>query len=134
MVRPPPQLPIRQPLSEATIAGAQYVGSAEHKAKRWWGGLPLARVGKDGKASRPKKQKTTICPLIDESHRVRATSWVQSSLRAGQCKFYEGDKDFPKHIWYRADGSVWFGYCINSVRGQYKGWPIDEEERRAFFG
>jgi hypothetical protein len=87
----------------------------------------------NGKASRPKKQKTTICPLLGEDDRKMATEWVQRALEERKYRFYEGDKDFPKHIWYYADDQCWFGYCINSVAGQYKGWPIGEDERRAIF-
>lgn len=133
MARRPSQAPTGKALTEELIERACYVGSPEHKAKRWWGGLPEARLAKDGTASRPKKQKTTICELVGESDRKQATKWIRAALKAGQCRFYEGDKDYPKHIWYHANGVVWFGYCINSIAGQYKGWPIDEEERRAFF-
>lgn len=134
MVRPPLQLPVRPRLTAAEIERAQYVGSPEHKAVRWWGGLPGARLGEDGQARRPKKQQTTICPLIEDADREQATCWVRAALRAGQCKFLEADKDFPKHIWYFSGGQNWIGFCINSVAGHYKGWPVDEEERRAIFG
>ena len=60
MARRPKQLPPRTPLSPEQIEGASYVGSAEHKVERWWGGLPEGYVGPSGKATRPKKQQTTI--------------------------------------------------------------------------
>lgn len=64
-----------------------------------------------------------------------ATRWVQEALSAARIRFYEGDKVFPKHIWHRDEhGRLWFGFCVNSVQGQYKGWPIDEEDRVAVFG
>ena len=135
MPKKPIQLPSRTPLSAAQILQATYVGSSEHKGMRWWGGLPAAYVNDAGIASRPGKQLTTICPLTTDDDRIRATSWVQAALRASQLRFYEGDKDYPKHIWYRDNtGQLWFGFCINSVLGQYKGWPIDEDERIAIFG
>ncbi len=78
--------------------------------------------------------QTTICPLTSEADRERATGWVRAALMAGQARFYEGDKDFPKHIWYQDEtGQLWFGFCVNSVQGQYKGWPIEEDERVAIF-
>lgn len=135
MTRRPNQVPTRPLPSPAEIERARYVGSGEHKAVRWWGGLPLARVGKQGVAERTRKQKTTICPMISVAERDTATSWVKAAIQAGQYRFREGDKDFPKHIWYRdAYGQVWFGYCLNSVLGEYKGWPIDEDEHSASFG
>lgn len=135
MARKPTQIPARPPLDPAKIRIACYVGSEEHKSHRWWGGIPAAFVDEDGSASRAGKQQTTICPLTKDADRVRATVWVQAALVAGQAHFYEGDKDFPKHIWYQDQaGQIWFGFCINSVLGQYKGWPIEEDERVAIFG
>lgn len=135
MAKRPRQLPSRPALTPAAIDLAAYVGSAEHKQTRWWGGLPAAYVGSDGLAVRPKKQTTTICPLVSNADRRSATEWVREALRLGQFRYYEADQDFPNHIWYRdADGQVWFGRCINRLQGQYKGWPIDEEERLAIFG
>jgi hypothetical protein len=85
----PRQIPIRPPLSEEQINSACYVGSAEHKSKRWWGGLPHGYVNQSGEAIRPKKQQTTICPLITEAERLTATIWIQNALRAGQIKFVQ---------------------------------------------
>jgi hypothetical protein len=135
MAKRPPQLPKRLAPSEVQIERAQYVGSPEHKDQRWWGGLPKGFVGIDGIATRPNKEDTTICRLYAIKDRDKATKWVQSALKAGQYKFYEGDKDYPKKVWFRDEGGqVWFGLCVNSILGQYKGWPIDEEERREVFG
>ncbi|WP_237154704.1 hypothetical protein [Oryzibacter oryziterrae] len=135
MVKRPAQLPPRPPLTPDQIARAQYEGSPEHKIVRWWGGLPAAFAGDDGVAQRPNKQLTTICPLVGEVERAQATDWVKKALEQGQFRYFEGDKDFPKRVWYRDDaGQVWFGFCINSVLGTYKGWPIDEEERVEIFG
>jgi hypothetical protein len=135
MAKRPAQIPQRSTLDPNLIQIAAYVGSPEHKAQRWWGGLPAAYVDDDGEASRPGKQQTTICPLVTEDDRLRATEWVRAALESGQFRFYEGDKDFPRYIWYQdRGGQVWFGSCINSVQGQYKGWPIDEDERVAIFG
>ncbi len=135
MARRPRQLAPRAPLQPAQIATATYVGSAEHKRERWWGGLPQAHVGADGMATRPKKQRTTICPLVADADRQRATHWVRASLDAGQYRYLEGDKTFPGRIWYREpdSGQLWMGYCVNTVQGQYKGWPIAEDERVAVF-
>lgn len=135
MARRPQQVVTRPPPSAADIAQAQYVGGKEHKSVRWWGGLPGAYVGGSAAATRPKKQKTTICPLVAVADRDCATTWVKEAIRSGQYRFREGDKSFPKHVWYRdADGRIWFGFCTNGVLKEYQGWPIDEEERREIFG
>jgi hypothetical protein len=100
------------------------------------GWLTGAYIGPDGKAPRPRKQLTTICPLTADADRQRATEWVHAALAAGQVRHYQGDKTFPARIWYRdaATDTLWMGYCVNGTLGQYKGWPIEEEERVAVFG
>ena len=113
---------------------AVYEGSGEHKDEAWWGGLPAARQLPGGRVGRRRKQTTTICPLLSTRDRAKATRWVREAIILGQYKFVEADQRFPKKIWYRADGKIWYGFCINTQSGQYKGWPIDEEERRAVFG
>ena len=135
MAKRPIQEQRRLAVADNFIAMAEYVGSEEHKDERWWGGLPGGWSGPSRVASRPNKQNTTICKLITPCDRLRATRWVRRSLKAGQFRFLQGDKDFPKHIWYKDDnGKFWFGFCINSVAGEYKGWPVNEEECRGKFG
>lgn len=135
MVKRPAQIPKRVPLSDKQIAQASFVGSPEHKNVRWWGGLPEAHTGPNGIAKRPRKQRTTICPLFTKQERDRATGWVREALRSDQLRYFEGDKDFPKRVWYRdGTGQLWTGFCVNGVLGQYKGWPIEEEERVEVFG
>jgi hypothetical protein len=70
---------------------------------------------------------------VSEADRDRATAWIQTAIEEKQYRFLEGDQDFPKHVWYEADGRGWFGFCINSAAGHYKGWPMEEEERNAYF-
>lgn len=129
----PSQIPLRSPLLPEEIRAASYVGSPEHKANRWWGGLPGARVSADGKPRRPGKQNTTLCPLLGEDDQARATGWVRCALEAGQYRYFEGDGLYPKHIWYKADGNYWFGFAVNQTAGTYKGWPISEVEKFAAF-
>ncbi len=135
MARRPQQVRHRDPLTHEQISKACYVGSSEHKTTRWWGGLPGAYVNSDGIATRPKKQQKSICPLTTEAQRQQATHWVQAALCASQMKYREGDKVFPAHIWYcdQGTGQLWRGRCINSISGEYKGWPIDEDERIEVF-
>jgi hypothetical protein len=130
----PRQIPPRAELTEAEIRAARYVGSGEHKTKRWWGGLPGAFIGKDGLARRPGKQLTTPCLRTAEEQREEASGWVRQALAARQFRFYEGDGTYPKHLRYKdGDGQYWFGFAVNQLLGSDKGWPIDEEEKRATF-
>ena len=133
----PAQRPKRAPLSTAerrTLAArARYVGSPEHKIDAWWGGLPRARQRPGGRVGRPGKQTTTVCPLTTDRDRAEATRWLQRAIAAGQYRFTEADQDFPKRVWFMTRGRIWCGYCVNPAAGEYKGWPIDEGERRAVF-
>lgn len=110
---------------------ALYVGSPEHKNKQWWGGLPEVPCDKNGNPKRPKKQKTTICPIVTSEGRDQATAWIRTAIETKQFKFVEGDQDFPKHIWLEVEGQYWFGFCVNPTAGHYKGWPLEESEYRA---
>ena len=133
----PARRPGRDSLSVAerrALAGrARYVGSPEHKVKRWWGGLPEARQLPGGQVGRRGRQTTTVCPLTTEEDRALATTWLRGAIVAGQYRFVEADRDFPKRVWFEARGRIWCGFCVNSTAGDYKGWPIDEDERRAVF-
>jgi hypothetical protein len=109
----------------------EYIGSREHKKQRSWLGLPEPRQSK--KASPSHKDTATICHLVSEQDRKRATMWVQEAIKAQQ--FDPTDwSTFPRHIWYRDEnGQFWEGFLTNSgagssPRGQYKGWPIEERE------
>ena len=118
---------------KALAARVKYIGSPEHKESGWWDGLPKSKQLPGGRTGRPGKQTTTICPLISEEDRRKATDWVRSAIAAGQYRFFQSDKDFPKKIWYQADGKIWFGLVVNPAAGEYKGWPISEKERREIF-
>lgn len=108
---------------------ACYEGSEEHKLQRWWGGLPAARHRRDGTVQRTKKQQTTICGLVTEEERDRATTWVQKALRLGNFKHVEGRSTFPKRIYYKDDDNkCWEGRVINPQQGSYKGWPVSQRE------
>ena len=96
--------------------------------------MPKGRQLPGGKVGRPHKQRTTICPLTSKADQQQATQWVRMAIAEGRYRFFEGDKDFPKKIWHRANGQIWCGWCVNQGQGEYKGWPIDEREWREIFG
>ena len=123
----PQQIPERPRLTQVEIRAASYLGSKEHKVVKWWGGLPGVRIGKEGVAKRPKKQLTSICHLVTDEDRAKATCWVREALSREQYEYCDGDKLYPKHIWHTDEnGQRWFGFCINGVSGEYKGWPLEE--------
>ena len=106
----PQQIRPRPPLTDDQIKAASYVGSAEHKVKRWWGGLPFGWESGTGKATRPKKLHTTICRKVSSADKEEASSWVRAALEAGQFRYFEGDKTYPKHLW----GCIPLAYVIDS--------------------
>ncbi len=136
-MRRPKQTSVRQRSNTelATLAEtATYVGSLEHKDRHWWNGPGMARQLRGGRVGRPGKPTTTVCPLVREEDRDRATMWVRAAIQAGQCLFQQSDQRFPKKIWYEADGQVWMGFRVTDQLGQYKGWPITPKERDEIFG
>lgn len=139
MAKRPAQLPLRPSTLDARRALAKraiYVGSKEHKTVRWWGGTPGVRVDRrtGQPLGRPHRQKTTICPLVTApADQRRATAWIKAAIRSGRYRFVESDDAFPKHVWYRVRGQAWFGFCINSTAGTYKGWPLENDEPDAQF-
>jgi hypothetical protein len=111
-----------------------YEGSLEHKDRRSWLGTPKPRRSKD------PALMATICPLVSNKDRERATAWVQAAIRAGNFDRTDWQGGFSRHIWYRDEaGKYWYGFLTNSGAGEkpaarYKGWPISEEEWREIFG
>jgi len=126
MKRPKTQLP-EIPKNLADLAGrCKYVGSVEHKDKKSWLGLPQPR--------RRPRQTATICPLYSNEDRDRATEWVRAAIRAGNFRKADWQGGLPRHIWYRDEqGNYWRGFLTNAGAGEYKGWPITEEEWREDF-
>ena len=113
---------------ERLAQAARYVGSSEHKIGRWWGGQGKPPASGGG-LRRPRKQLTTVCPLRAPEDQTKATGWIREAIAAGRYLFIEGDKRFPKHVWHEsADGGRWIGRCLNSVSGEYKGWPAGAGE------
>jgi len=89
--------------------------------------LPGGRVG------RPGKKQTTVCPLTTAQDRNRATQWIRNAIADGKYRLDERCMDYPKNVWYEAEGQIWQGRCINRQSGEYKGWPISETERDRIF-
>lgn len=118
---------------------AVYLGSPEHKDERSWLGIPEPRKNRRGDPD-DHRQNATICPLVNDAERDRATEWVRHAIRHGQYDQTIWAGDFPRKIWYReANGSYWYGRLMQQGAGEdpqaeYKGWPIDEAEWNEDFG
>ena len=90
-----------------------------------WIAEGTATAGREGG---PPRQADDNGLSVDHAE---ATEWLRRAIVAGQYRFVEADQDFPKRAWFEARGRIWCGFCLNPAAGEYKGWPIDEDERRA---
>ena len=112
-------------------ARCEYVGSVEHKDQRSWLGLPRPR--------RRPRDVATICPLVTKQDRDTATDWVREAITAGNFDPSDLRNGFPRKIWFRDEhGRFRYGFLTNQGSGanpcgQYKGWPIEEDEWREIF-
>lgn len=129
-MKKPTQKPRREKLSEQErielASRASYLGSCEHKDRRWWGGLPCSKQLPGGRKGRRGKQQTTICQLVDDKGREFATKLVREAIMNGTYEYVETDHQFPSKIRHKDSlGRTWEGRCINTDLGTYKGWPVD---------
>lgn len=127
--RPQPEAP--EDL-EDVAERCDYVGSEEHKDQRWWQGMPWPR-------NHPR-DVATICSLVTERDRDQATEWIREAIKNGQFGRKDWRNGFPRRVWHRdRHGQYWYGMLTNqgagpNPRGQYKGWPIGEDEKVEIFG
>ena len=57
----------------------------------------------------------------------RLTEALREAVRKGQTgELWEGG--FPRYVWARLDGTVHEARLINRERGQYKGYPLTDDE------
>jgi hypothetical protein len=96
-------------------AQASYVGSQEHKSYPSFAGPPKLRS--DASRCDPKFKEADAL-----------TQWIQEAIRTGQVGTpWEGD--FPRYTWIVREGIYYEGRLVNPGLGQYKGYPLNEEER-----
>jgi hypothetical protein len=118
---------------------AVYAGSVEHKDKASWLGLPQLRRDRHSDGG-DHRQNASVCRLVGEEDKERATQWVQHAIRNGQFDPNIWAGDFPRDIWHLdADGKYWRGRLTqigagDDARGEYKGWPITRDEWLESFG
>lgn len=97
------------------LAGrVRYVGSPEHKDAPTFAGPPRPR----GDAS--------ICPRQYRDPEL-ITGWLCSAIRAGSTGA-PWDGDFPRYVWHKEDATVFEARLTNRGNGEYKGYPLNEDE------
>lgn len=92
-----------------------YVGSPEHKDMPSLAGQARPRAD----ASLCERRLTKDFGLV--------TEWLREAVRRGAVGgFWEGG--FPRYAWYKEGDVVYEARLINQARGEYKGYPLNENE------
>ena len=102
----------------ALAAKVSYVISPEHKDY-----LTAAGIGR-------LRSDATPCPRGLDFDEV--LSWLRAAFGAGNVSA-DLDGVFPKYAWARVDGRVYEARLSNSGLGQYKGYPITDDEAPRWF-
>jgi hypothetical protein len=96
-------------------ARAQYVGSPEHKDVPSFAGHPKPRAD------------AAICDRSLADSQTQITQWLRDALTRGVVGGpWEGA--FPRYVWHLEGGIVFEGRLVNRIQGQYKGYPLNEDE------
>jgi hypothetical protein len=99
---------------EAIISRVTYVGSGEHKTFPSFAGPPHPRA--DASKCDPR--------LADQD---KLTCWLQQAIREGRTGG-QWNGDFPRYIWHRSEGVPYEARLVNPELGQYKGYPLAQDE------
>ena len=98
----------------AALAGrATYVGSAEHKDAPSFAGHPRPRAD------------ASICPR--DLTQAQVEGWLRDAIRIGAVSANFEDS-FPRYAWHKHEGIVYEARLINRELGQYKGYPLNDDE------
>ena len=97
---------------------ARYTGSPDHKDTSSFAGKPRPRVD------------ATLCDPSLVRNQGQLPRWLRRAIRGG-CTGSEWQGGFPKYVWYSRGGTVYEGCLINRGLGEYKGYPLREDERPA---
>ncbi len=98
-------------LSEKVI----YIGSPEHKDTPSFAGTPKPRAD------------ASICDRELSQDRERVQQWLECAVSSG-CVGELKEGAFPRYVWYRDTDIVYEGRLVNRGNGEYKGYPLHEDE------
>ncbi len=92
-----------------------YIGSPEHKDTLSFAGHPRLRAD------------ASVCDRTLARDQIKVQGWLQDAVRRGYIgEPWEGD--FRRYVWYLVEGTLYEGRLINRAQGQYKGYPLTEDE------
>ncbi|MDX9760301.1 MAG: hypothetical protein RBU27_14170 [Bacteroidota bacterium] len=94
---------------------AMYCGSPEHKDIPSFCGQPRPRAD------------ATLCDNRLAVRQPMLQDWLRQAIAQGCCSQF-GEDDFPKYVWFKDGDTVYEGRLVNSVQGEYKGYPLSPEE------
>ena len=98
-----------------TARQAVFVGSSEHKNTPSFAGQPTPR------------SDASLCDPMLRNSRCRLTRALRQAIRDGQVgEQWEGE--FPRYVWCRIDGTICEARLTNRGKGEYKGYPLEDEE------
>lgn len=100
----------------ALIARAEYIGSPEHKTR------PFGQFS----AGKLRASSASKCPN-DLADPEQLTQWLRQALRDGDMGG-EWEENYPHFVWIRRDDRRYEGRLVNKSLGQYKGYPLDDDE------
>ena len=99
-------------------ARARYVGSPDHKDYPSFAGQPRLRAD------------ASCCPREfagDPATIETINAWLHRAIRLGATGApWEGL--FPRYVWYKHQETVFEGRLVNRETGDYKGYPLDQNE------
>jgi hypothetical protein len=93
---------------------------------RWLASLPPNSPATIAGEPRPRAD-ASICDRKLLTRPGELTAWLQAAIRTGKVsELFEGE--FPRYAWHRDGDIVYEARLINSVAGQYKGYPLNADE------
>lgn len=92
-----------------------YIGSPEHKDTPSFAGTPRPRAD------------ASICDRELSQDRERVQQWLECAVSSG-CVGELKEGEFPRYVWYRDTEIVYEGRLVNRGNGEYKGYPLHENE------
>lgn len=94
---------------------ARYVGSPDHKDRPSFAGQPRLRAD------------ASCCPHEFAGDQETLNEWLRTAIRLGATGApWEGL--FPRYVWYKHQETVFEGRLVNRETGDYKGYPLAQDE------
>lgn len=92
-----------------------YIGSVEHKDAPTPAGWPRPRAD------------ANLCDRALGSRFPQMTRWLRQAVAKGDIGApWEGS--YPRYAWYKDRDTVYEARLVNQTLGEYKGYPLNEDE------